>query len=208
MKNSTPLVKVGKNLDDAINEGLSELGLSRDEAEIEIIDEGSKGFLGIGGKEACVRIYGKISVEKRVVKFLSMMVSRICDDVEYDVEKDNEGRLIITMSGPNMGILIGRHGDTLDALQYLTSLYINKVSDEYVKIVLDTENYRAKRKETLVKLARRLGSQVVKSGESITLEPMSPGERRIIHSTLQNNKLIQTVSIGEEPNRRVVIEHV
>ena len=208
MKNSTPLVKVGKNLDDAINEGLAELGITRDEAEIEIIDEGSKGFLGIGSKEACVRIYGKISVENKAVKFLSSMVSRICDDVEYDVTKDGEGRVVITMSGPNMGILIGRHGDTLDALQYLTSLYINKVSDEYVKIVLDTENYRAKRKETLVKLARRLGSQVVKTKESITLEPMSPGERRIIHSTLQNNKLIQTVSIGEEPNRRVVIEHV
>ena len=208
MMNSTPLVKVGKNLDDAINEGLKELGLSRDEAEIEIIDEGSKGFLGIGSKEACVRIYGKMTIENRAVKFLSSMVSRICDDVEYDVTKDNEGRVVITMSGPNMGILIGRHGDTLDALQYLTSLYINKVSNEYVKVVLDTENYRAKRKETLVKLARRLGSQVVKSGESITLEPMSPGERRIIHATLQNNKLIQTVSIGEEPNRRVVIEHV
>ncbi len=208
MMNSTPLVKVGKNLDDAINEGLKELGISREEAEIEIIDEGSKGFFGIGGKEACVRIYGKMSIENRVVKFLSSMVSKICDDVEYDVTKDNEGRVVITMSGPNMGILIGRHGDTLDALQYLTSLYINKVSDEYVKVVLDTENYRAKRKETLVKLARRLGSQVVKTGESITLEPMSPGERRIIHSTLQNNKLIQTVSIGEEPGRRVVIEHV
>lgn len=208
MKNSTPLVKVGKNLDDAINEGLAELGLSKDEAEIEIIDEGSKGFLGLGAKEACVRIYGKISMENKAVKFLSSMVSRICDDVEYDVERDSEGKVVITMSGPNMGILIGRHGDTLDALQYLTSLYINKASKEYVKIVLDTENYRAKRKETLVKLARRLGSQVVKSGQSITLEPMSPGERRIIHSTLQNNKLIQTVSIGEEPNRRVVIEHV
>ena len=208
MMNSTPLVKVGKNLDDAINEGLAELGLSKDEAEIEIIDEGSKGFLGIGGKEACVRIYGTISVENKAVKFLSSMVSRICDDVEYNVERDSEDRVVITMSGPNMGILIGRHGDTLDALQYLTSLYINKASKEYVKIVLDTENYRAKRKETLVKLARRLGSQVVKSGESITLEPMSPGERRIIHSTLQNNKLIQTVSVGEEPNRRVVIEHV
>ncbi len=208
MKNLNPLVKVGKNLDEAINEGLAELGLSRDEAEIEVIDEGSKGFLGLGAKEACVRIYGKISIENRAVKFLSSMVSRICDDVEYETEKDSEGRVIITMSGPNMGILIGRHGDTLDALQYLTSLYLNKVSKEYVKVVLDTENYRAKRKETLVKLARRLGSQVVKSGESITLEPMSPGERRIIHSTLQNNKLIQTVSIGEEPNRRVVIEHI
>ena len=208
MNNSTPLVKVGKNLDEAINQGLSELGLTRDEAEIEIIDEGSKGFLGIGGKEACVRIFGKASTEKRAVKFLSSMVSRICDDVEYETEKDKEGRLVITMSGPNMGILIGRHGDTLDALQYLTSLYINKVSSEYIKVVLDTENYRAKRRETLVKLARRLGSQVVKNGESITLEPMSPGERRIIHSTLQNNKLIQTVSVGEEPNRRVVIERI
>ncbi|MFA7636616.1 MAG: RNA-binding cell elongation regulator Jag/EloR [Monoglobales bacterium] len=208
MKNSTPLVKEGKTLDEAINQGLSELGLTREEAEIEIIDEGSKGFLGIGGKEACVRIYGKISPEKKAVKFLSSMVSRICDDVEYEVETDSDGRVVITMSGPNMGILIGRHGDTLDALQYLTSLYINKVSSEYVKIILDTENYRAKRKETLVKLARRLGSQVVKTGTSVTLEPMSPGERRIIHSTLQNNKLIQTVSIGEEPNRRVVIQHI
>ncbi len=208
MNNSTPLVKVGKNLDEAINEGLAELGLTREEAEIEIIDEGSKGFLGIGGKEACVRIYGKMSVEKRAVKFLASMVSRICDDVEYETETDDEGRVIITMNGPNMGILIGRHGDTLDALQYLTSLYVNKISEEHVKLILDTENYRAKRRETLVKLARRLGSQVVKTGQSVTLEPMSPGERRIIHSTLQNNKLIQTVSIGEEPNRKVVIEHI
>ncbi len=208
MNNSTPLVKVGKNLDEAINEGLAELGLTREEAEIEIIDEGSKGFLGIGGKEACVRIYGKMSAPKRAVKFLSSMVSRICDDVEYETETDDEGRVIITMNGPNMGILIGRHGDTLDALQYLTSLYVNKISEEHVKLILDTENYRAKRRETLVKLARRLGSQVVKTGQSVTLEPMSPGERRIIHSTLQNNKLIQTVSIGEEPNRKVVIEHI
>ena len=129
----------------------------------------------------------------------------ISHDVKYDVQYTDGRNMKIDMSGPDMGILIGRRGDTLDALQYLTSLTVNRYSDEYVKITLDTENYRDKRYETLVRLARRLASQVARTGKNITLEPMSPNERRIIHSTLQNNRMVHTSSIGDEPNRKVVI---
>ena len=110
-----------------------------------------------------------------------------------------------TVSGERMGLLIGKRGDTLDAVQYLTSLYVNKEKNSYVKINIDTEGYRAKREETLVKLAHGLERRVLRDGKPVTLEPMSPNERRIIHAALQNSNKICTGSIGEEPNRKVVV---
>lgn len=204
MMNLKMTEKNGKTIDEAVDTALAELGIDRNDAVIEIIDEGSKGFLGFGGKEAKVRVTEKVNIEKSAVEFLKSMVTKITPDVAFNVNfADN--CMKIEMSGSDMGILIGRRGETLDSLQYLTSLMVNKVSDEYIKVILDTENYREKRYETLVRLARRLASQVARSGKSITLEPMNPGERRIIHSTLQNNRMVYTSSIGEEPNRRVVI---
>lgn len=205
MKSLRVIEKSAKTIDEAVNAGLAELSLTRDETEIEVLEEGSKGFLGFGGREARVRITEKLNLEKIAVDFLDSMVSRISHDVKYDVQYTDGRNMKIDMSGPDMGILIGRRGDTLDALQYLTSLTVNRYSDEYVKITLDTENYRDKRYETLVRLARRLASQVARTGKNITLEPMSPNERRIIHSTLQNNRMVHTSSIGDEPNRKVVI---
>ena len=204
MKNLKTTEKKAKSVDEAIELALSELGIERDDAEIEIIDEGSKGFLGIGSKDAVVRVTEKLNIEKLAVSFLDSMTSKIVSDVSYDVTYNEKG-LKIVMSGDDMGILIGRRGDTLDSLQYLTSLYVNRHSDDYVKVYLDTENYREKRHDTLVRLARRLATQVINTKKSVTLEPMSPNERRIIHSTLQNNKLVTTSSVGEEPNRKVVI---
>ncbi len=204
MKNLKTTEKKAKSVDEAIELALSELGIEKDDAEIEIIDEGSKGFLGIGSKDAVVRITEKLNIEKLAVSFLDSMTSKIVSDVSYDVTYNEKG-LKIVMSGDDMGILIGRRGDTLDSLQYLTSLYVNRHSDDYVKVYLDTENYREKRHDTLVRLARRLATQVINTKKSVTLEPMSPNERRIIHSTLQNNKLVTTSSVGEEPNRKVVI---
>ena len=204
MKNLKTTEKKAKSADEAIEFALLELGIEKDDAEIEIIDEGSKGFLGIGSKDAVVRVTEKLNIEKLAVSFLDSMTSKIVSDVSYDVTYNEKG-LKIVMSGDDMGILIGRRGDTLDSLQYLTSLYVNRHSDDYVKVYLDTENYREKRHDTLVRLARRLATQVINTKKSVTLEPMSPNERRIIHSTLQNNKLVTTSSVGEEPNRKVVI---
>ena len=204
MKSLRTTEKSGKTVDEAVNAALAELGIDREDAEVEIIEEGSKGFLGLGSREATVKVTEKIDIEKIAVRFLNSIVTKIVDEVQYEVEYNEKGIKII-LSGPDMGILIGRRGDTLDSLQYLTSIYVNRYSAEYIKVYIDTENYREKRHDTLVRLARRLASQVAREGREITLEPMSPNERRIIHSTLQNNRLVTTGSVGEEPNRRVVI---
>ena len=205
MKNLRTIEKSAKSKEEAIKLALLELGLDEDDCEIKVLEEGSKGFLGLGGKDALVRVTENPNLEKIAVKALSNMVEKIVDDVEYKVTS-SEKTIKIEMNGPDMGILIGKRGATLDSLQYLTSLAVNRVSSDYIKVILNTENYREKRHDTLVRLARRLASQVIKTGKSITLEPMRPNERRIIHSTLQNNKIVQTVSVGEEPNRKVVIE--
>ena len=196
MKNLRTTEKKAKSADEAIALALAELNIEKEDAIIEIIEEGSKGFLGLGSKEAVVKVTEKINIEKLATAFLDSMTTKIVSNVEYDVTYNEKG-LKIVMSGDDMGILIGRRGDTLDALQYLTSLYVNRYSDEYIKVYLDTENYREKRHDTLVRLARRLTTQVINTKKSVTIEPMNPNERRIIHSTLQNNKLVTTSSIGE-----------
>ena len=119
----------------------------------------------------------------------------------------NSGKSVdVDVSGSRMGLLIGKRGDTLDAVQYLTSIYVNKEKNSYIKVNVDTENYRSKREETLVKLARSLERRVIREGSAVTLEPMSPNERRIIHSALQNSSNVKTYSIGEEPHRKVVVD--
>ncbi len=119
----------------------------------------------------------------------------------------NSGKSIdIDVSGSKMGLLIGKRGDTLDAVQYLTSLFVNKEKNSYIKVNIDTEGYRAKREETLIKLAKSLERRVIREGSAVTLEPMSPNERRIIHSALQNSSKVQTYSVGEEPHRKVVVD--
>ncbi|NLY44292.1 MAG: protein jag [Clostridiaceae bacterium] len=197
--------KTGKTVNDAINAALLELGLKREQVDVYVIDEGNRGLFGIiGSKVARVRVTQKETSEDRAREFLSNIFEKMNLDVTIKIEeKDN--LLHIVLFGENMGILIGRRGETLDALQYLTSLVVNRGENEYVRVYIDTENYRMKREETLVKLANRLADRVLKYRRSITLEPMNPYERRIIHSTLQNNKMVTTYSIGEEPNRKVVI---
>ncbi|MBR5536087.1 MAG: KH domain-containing protein, partial [Clostridia bacterium] len=136
--------------------------------------------------------------------YLINVLSKMGIEASLDV-KETEGNLDIEISGDMMGVVIGRRGDTLDALQYLTSLVYNKDRDDYVRVNLDTENYRAKREETLVNLAKKIAGTVSRTGRSITLEPMNPNERRIIHSTLQSYDYINTYSIGEDPNRKIVV---
>ena len=168
-------------------------------------DEGKKGgFLGLGSKDA--RVSAEVKDANAVIAktFLGKVFSAMNLEVEIAAKSDDE-TLNVEMSGEHMGLVIGKRGDTLDALQYLTSLVVNHESNERVRVVLDTENYREKRQKSLSALAQRLADKVARTGRKHTLEPMNPYERRIIHSSLQSNDKVTTYSVGDEPFRRVVI---
>ena len=137
--------------------------------------------------------------------FLKELTHLMGVEVDVAVGNDAEGNVFVKMTGDTLGILIGRRGETLDALQYLTSLKINRGQEGYTRVTLDTENYRAKREDTLIRLANRMANRAVKTGRKVSLEPMNPYERRIIHSALQANEAVDTHSEGDEPNRHVVI---
>jgi len=198
---------MGKNVEEAIDNALKELKLTKDKVKIEIIDEGSKGFLNIiGVKPAKIKVTVKRDSVYEAKKFLTEVLDSMSMKAEITLlDENNEIR--IDLIGPNMGLLIGYRGETLDSLQYLVSLVVNKSHDEeYKRVILDTENYRAKREETLKRLASKIAYKVRVSGRVLKLEPMNPYERRIIHSTLQNDSYVYTFSEGEEPYRRVVVD--
>lgn len=270
-----------KTMEEAVTLGLEKLGVSFSDVKIDILDEGSKGFLGIlGGKPVVVRLTvredaeeddlssitldsaekkparraekpkarsqekkpakaeaekpvkaeapkaPKESKESKPVKqdppkaeqpvgddatlskahdFLNDLTKLMGVEVSINAHRDDEGNVRVDMFGDTLGILIGRRGETLDALQYLTSLYVNRDQEEYTRVTLDTENYRAKREEALRRLANRMANRAVKTGRKVVMEPMNPYERRILHSALQQNDAVTTHSEGEEPNRHVVI---
>lgn len=197
--------KMGKTVDEAINEALKELNITADEADIMVIDEGSKGFLGMfGGKNAVVRVKKKHDPERIAKDFLREVFLAMGVIVEIETTLKDK-HLYIELKGDDMGILIGKRGQTLDSLQYLVNLVVNKGSAPYINILMDTENYRQRRKETLESLAYNLAKKVKITGRKVVLEPMNPYERRIIHSSLQNNRYVTTYSEGEEPYRNVVI---
>jgi spoIIIJ-associated protein len=199
--------KEGKTVESAIEEALSELNIEKENAEIEVIDEGSKGIFGlIGGRNALVRVYKKIDFETIAREFLQPIFDSmgIDEQLEFTIEEDS---INVKISAEDIGIVIGRRGETLDSLQYLLGLVINKNSDKFIRVTLDVGNYREKREETLKRLAKRLADKVAKNRKSITLEPMNPYERRIIHATLQGFRSVETYSIGEEPHRKVVIKY-
>ena len=198
------LEAAGKTFNEALTAGLAQMGLDLDQVDYEILDEGAKGFLGIGMRPVRIRLTQKDSPAIRAEEFLSQVTRLIGLDVSFETEQEEE-TLKINMVGENQGILIGHRGETLDALQYLCSLRVNKDRDEYIRVTLDTENYRAKREQTLINLANRMAQKAVRSGRRMAMEPMNPYERRIMHSALQGNEQVTTHSEGEEPNRRVVI---
>ena len=194
-----------KTVEDAVKEALLKLGIEENQAEIQILDEGSKGFLGIfGGKEATVKVTKKFDPCKIAETFLKEMFLSMGIVVKIETELKDK-HLYINLSGDDMGILIGKRGQTLDSIQYLTNLVVNKGNSPYLSVTIDTENYRQRRKETLESLAINLAKKVKHTGKSVVLEPMNPYERRIIHSALQNDKYVKTYSEGEEPFRNVVI---
>lgn len=236
------LEKSAKTIDEAVASALKELNVGKEQVDIEVLEQPSKGIFGFGSRLAKVKVIVKeLPMEKEAPKpkevreikeareakhvreyepglpatvedknsaqkFLREVLDAMGIRAEIRV-KCNGDCLYINLSGPKMGIIIGRRGQTLDSLQYLVSLVVNKnkSKESYVKVILDTEDYRRKREETLIRLARRLADGVVKTGKKVELEPMNPYERRIIHSALQNNDKIATYSEGEEPYRKVII---
>ncbi|MGI6607289.1 MAG: RNA-binding cell elongation regulator Jag/EloR [Peptococcia bacterium] len=198
----------GRTVEEAISAALQELQLGKNDVDIQILEEPSKGFLGIlGGKMARVQVAEKISPLKTTKKFLEDVTNKIGVSVEVLVQEETDDQYVkMELVGKDLGILIGRRGDTLDALQYLANLVANKNNNgERVKIIIDAEDYRKRREETLVKLALRMADKAKKTGQKVVLEPMNPQERRIIHTALQNEAQIETFSEGEEPFRKVVI---
>lgn len=195
-----------KTVDDAITEACQKLMVPSDKLEYEVVEEGSSGFLGIGAKPAIIRAKEKSSVADVAKDFLKDVFEAMNMAVVVDVKYDEENKNVdIELSGDEMGVLIGKRGQTLDSLQYLVSLVVNKDSEEYIRVKVDTEDYRKRRKETLENLAKNIAYKVKRTKRSVSLEPMNPYERRIIHSALQNDKYVTTHSEGEEPFRRVVV---
>ncbi|GHU53430.1 DNA-binding protein [Clostridia bacterium] len=195
---------VGKTLDEAVEDALRQFDATRDEVDVEILDVGSKGFLGFGAKPCRVRVTKQFQPEKAAERFLSEVAAKMGIVVKFDIKfKDRD--LYIEIIGDDVSFLIGKHGHTLDALQYLTNLAINKGETPFVNIFIDSGGYREKRKETLENLARNLAKKVKMTKRSVRLEPMSSSERRIIHAALSSDKSIYTHSDGDEPNRNVVI---
>jgi len=255
----------GDTVDQSMFQGLEQLKLTIDEVDVEILEQGKKGFMGIGSKKARVRLTereeavvpdfiankdankekdnrsrhdkkdrprnkdkrpkieraeveargeaekkeyfpeGTEFVENEVTEFLAGLMEKV--GINGAVKAANtENGLLVNLEGDDMGVLIGRRGETLDAVQYLASLVYNKDKDEYARVTVDTENYRKKREETLIRLARKKAGQVARTGKRVVLEPMSPFERRIIHYALQNDKYVTTYSDGQEPNRHIIID--
>ncbi len=196
-----------KTVDEAITKALIELETTSDKLEYEVVDKGSNGILGfIGSKPAVIRAKKKETLEDKAMAFLSDMFGAMNLGVDIEASyNETEKELSINMAGGDMGILIGKRGQTLDSLQYLVSLVVNKESEDYIRVKLDTENYRERRKETLETLSKNIAYKVKRTRRSVSLEPMNPYERRIIHSALQNDKFVITRSEGEEPFRHVVI---
>lgn len=195
-----------KNVDDAITQATVQLGITSDQLEYEVLDKGSTGFLGIGSKNAVIKARKKFSIDENVVEFLSSIFDAMKMEVEILVAVNEEEHIIeVELKGDDMGILIGKRGQMLDSLQYLTNLAINKHSDEYYKVKIDTEDYRKRRKETLENLAKNIAYKVKRTKRPVSLEPMNPFERRIIHSALQNDRYVTTHSEGDEPYRHVVV---
>lgn len=195
-----------KTVSDAVTAACQQFLVTSDKLEYEVLEEGSTGFLGFNAKPAVIQARIKLTVEDKAVGFLNEVFAAMKLNVVIEAVYNEEEKLLdINLNGDEMGILIGKRGQTLDSLQYLVSLVVNKETEEYIRVKVDTENYRKRRKETLENLAKNIAYKVKRSRRPVALEPMNPYERRIIHSALQNDKYVTTHSEGEEPYRHVVV---
>ncbi|GFI05074.1 RNA-binding cell elongation regulator Jag/EloR [Lachnospiraceae bacterium 64-25] len=195
-----------KTVNDAITEACQKFVVTSDKLDYIVVEEGSSGFLGIGSKPAVIKARVKGTIADKAKDFLNEVFSAMNMVVVIEVKYNEDNRnMNIELSGDEMGVLIGKRGQTLDSLQYLVSLVVNKDSEEYIRVKVDTEDYRERRKETLENLAKNIAYKVKRTKRPVSLEPMNPYERRIIHSALQNDRFVTTHSEGEEPFRRVVV---
>jgi len=196
-----------KTVNDAITEACRAFEVTSDKLVYEVIDEGANGFLGIGSKPAVIKAsVKKASLEEEAKTFLNDVFGAMDMTVVINTSYNEEEKTMdIELCGDEMGVLIGKRGQTLDSLQYLVSLIVNKNSEDYVRVKVDTENYRERRKETLENLAKNIAYKVKRTRRTVSLEPMNPYERRIIHSALQDDKYVTTHSEGEEPFRKVIV---
>lgn len=197
--------KTGKTVEEAVELALQELNATEENVSIEVLEEPAKGLLGIGAKPALVKVTLKDNKNEIINEFLTKIAGCMNITLTNKIE-EKDGRISVNMEGNDMGLLIGYRGETLEALQTILGVVANKGSEEYVRIDLDAENYREKRKETLKNLASKKAYEAVKYNKNITLEPMNAYERRIIHMALQENDKVTTYSIGEEPYRKIVIK--
>lgn len=197
--------KSGRTVDEAVAAALEELGVPSDRVKVEVLDEGKGGFLGIGARPAVVRVTLRELRKERVERFINEVCEAMDVAVNIDVHEDAD-YLYVDIAGREAGMIIGHHGQTLDAMQYLTNLVASKSGEDGQRVVLDVEGYRKRREETLTRLAVRLADRVKRSSEPMVLEPMTAPERRVIHLALQDNPYVVTTSEGEEPFRRVVIQ--
>lgn len=210
MPTETVIETTGKTVEDALLAALTELNVAEDRVEYEVLETPSKGFLGlIGTKPAKIKVTLKPEEKKKpidvAIGFLEELFCAMGLSLKIEKQEIAEG-FLLDLKGENLGILIGKHGQTLDALQYLTNLAANRDrSEAKIRVVMDVENYRKRREEALCRLAARLGEKVKRTGEKVTLEPMSRHERKVIHMALQEERRIFTYSDGEEPFRKVVI---
>lgn len=195
-----------KTYDEAVTDALVKLGATSDRVEIEVIDKGSSGFLGIGAKPVKIKVTKTLTPETYLRKFLSDIFNAMKLEVEILIQIDEDSRNIdVELKGNDMGVLIGKRGQTLDSLQLLANNAVHKNFETYYKVKIDTENYRVRRKETLDNLAKNIAYKVKRTKRPVALEPMNPFERRVIHSALQNDRYVTTHSEGEDPYRHVVV---
>ena len=204
------LIVTAKTVEEARRKAATELNVAEEALTVTVLDEGKKGFLGIGATDARISVTYSVKGEDCALEFIRTVISDMgLEGLEIGKKTGDNDDVIITVDGESAGVLIGHHGETLDALQYLANLAANKKVNgekrEYAKITLDIEGYRAKREAALRALARRKAAAVVKYKKSVMLEPMNPYERRIIHSEVQGIEGVSTNSIGSENNRRVVM---
>ncbi len=195
----------GKTIEEAINAALITLGVDRDSVSVEVLEKPKPGFLGLGGSPARVSVTYSVSKLDRAIAFLQDLLEHMDVSAIVEGQQAADGNISLNISGENMGLLIGRRGDTLEALQHLVSNVTNRDEPETVRVTVDTEGYRAKREAALVQLAQKTAAKAVKYKRNIALEPMNAYARHVIHVTLQDDPAVTTHSTGVEPNRRVVI---
>lgn len=194
----------GKTRSDAVEKAKEKFGVGEDKLDIQVVEEGSKGFLGIGAKDFVINAKKLVIKEEVITEFLKKVYN--CLDIKIDVEiTEDDDNINVKITGEDSTILIGRHGDSLDGLQTILNIVLTKETSEHKRIILDIEGYREKREDSLVSYAKKMAQKVMRSRRSIKLDPMNPYERRIVHFALQQNDRITTFSEGEEPNRRIVL---